>query len=87
MLTQNKNRLFEKEKIEYTLRTIRSLLYSAKTNTQLKNLKISFKILFLHIEESIEMFFKNIFSTLSKMMLNNQKCLFLFDFWKVEFIS
>ena len=45
MLTQNKNRLFEKEKIEYTLRTIRSLLYSAKTNTQLKNLKISFKII------------------------------------------
>ena len=27
MLTQNKNRLFEKKKIEYTLRTIRSLLY------------------------------------------------------------
>ena len=45
MLTQNKNRLFEKEKIEYTLRTIRSLLYSAKSNTQLKNLKISFKII------------------------------------------
>ena len=45
MLTQNKNRLFEKEKIEYTLRTIRSLLYSAKSNTQLKNLKINFKII------------------------------------------
>ena len=28
MLTQNKSRLFEKEKIEYTLRTIRSLLNS-----------------------------------------------------------
>ena len=45
MLTQNKNRLFEKEKIEYTLRTIRSLLYSAKSNTQLKNLKINFKVI------------------------------------------
>ena len=30
MLTQNKSRLFEKEKIEYTIRTIRSLLNSFK---------------------------------------------------------
>ena len=45
MLTQNKNRLFEKEKIEYTLRTIRSLLYSAKSNSQIKNLKIGFKVI------------------------------------------
>ena len=45
MLTQNKNRLFEKEKIEYTLRTIRSLLYSVKSNAQLKNIKISFKVI------------------------------------------
>ena len=35
LLTQNKNRLFEKEKIEYTLRTIRSLLHSVKSNVQL----------------------------------------------------
>ena len=36
MLTQNKSRLFEKEKIEYTLSTIRSLLNSIKENPQLK---------------------------------------------------
>ncbi len=45
MLTQNKTRLFEKEKIEYTLRTIKSLLYSVKSNPQLLKIKISFKII------------------------------------------
>ena len=45
MLTQNKTRLFEKEKIEYTSRTIRSLLYSIKSNSQLKKIKIRFKII------------------------------------------
>ena len=45
MLTQNKTRLFEKDKIEYTLRTIKSLLKSAKFGPQLKNLKISFKVI------------------------------------------
>ena len=45
MLTQNKTRLFEEQKIEYTLRTIRSLLYSVNFDTQLKKLKINFKII------------------------------------------
>ena len=45
MLTQNKTRLFEEQKIEYTLRTIRSLLHSANFDPQLKNLKINFKII------------------------------------------
>ena len=45
MLTQNKTRLFEKQKIEYTLRTIRSLLHSANFDPQLKKLKIYFKII------------------------------------------
>ena len=45
MLTQNKTRLFEKQKIEYTLRTIRSLLHSANFDPQLKKLKINFKII------------------------------------------
>ena len=40
MLTQNKTRLFEKEKIEYTLRTIYSLLNAVKSSAQLKNLNI-----------------------------------------------
>ena len=44
MLTQNKNRLFEKEKIEYTLRTIKSLLNSTSFNSQLDKVKINFKI-------------------------------------------
>ena len=44
MLTQNKSRLFEKEKIEYTKRTIRSLLISS-SNPDLKNLKINFKLI------------------------------------------
>ena len=33
MLTQNKTRLFEKDKIEYTLRTINSLLRAAKSES------------------------------------------------------
>ena len=44
MLTQNKSRLFEREKIEYTIRTIRSLLISS-SNPDLKNLKINFKLI------------------------------------------
>lgn len=43
MLTQNKTRLFEKEKIEYTLRTIKSLLNSAM-DPELVNLEINFTI-------------------------------------------
>ena len=45
MLTQNKTRLFEKEKIEYTLRTIKSLLNAVNFGPQLKNLKINFKVI------------------------------------------
>tara|TARA_B100001248_G_C27338348_1_gene434969 strand:- start:191 stop:1213 length:1023 start_codon:yes stop_codon:yes gene_type:complete len=44
MLTQNKSRLFEKEKIEYTIRTIASLLNSSK-DPELENLKINFTII------------------------------------------
>ena len=44
MLTQNKTRLFEKEKIEYTVRTIRSLLNSAK-DPKLENLNINFVVI------------------------------------------
>ena len=44
MLTQNKSRLFEKEKIEYTIRTIRSLLNSS-IDHDLKQLKINFKVI------------------------------------------
>ena len=44
MLTQNKSRLFEKKKIEYTIRTIRSLLNSSK-NHDLKKLEINFKVI------------------------------------------
>ncbi len=45
MLTQNKSRLFEKEKIEYTLRTIKSILSSIDNNSQLKKIKINYKII------------------------------------------
>ena len=44
MLTQNKTRLFEKEKIDYTLRTIVSLLNSV-LDPQLNRLKINFKVI------------------------------------------
>ena len=44
MLTQNKTRLFEKEKIEYTLRTIRSLLNSS-LDKGLASLNICFKVI------------------------------------------
>ena len=41
MLTQNKSRLFDREKIEYTIRTIKSLLNSAK-DPLLEKLNINF---------------------------------------------
>ena len=44
MLTQNKTRLFQKNKIEYTLRTIRSLLHST-SDVKLNGLDIKFKII------------------------------------------
>ena len=44
MLTQNKSRLFEKEKIEYTIRTIRSMLNSSK-DPELEQLEINFKVI------------------------------------------
>ena len=44
MLTQNKSRLFEREKIEYTIRTIKSLLNSAK-DPLLENLNINFIVI------------------------------------------
>tara|TARA_B100001121_G_scaffold237282_1_gene210932 strand:- start:301 stop:1320 length:1020 start_codon:yes stop_codon:yes gene_type:complete len=44
MLTQNKSRLFEKEKIEYTIRTIRSMLNSSE-DPELKKLEINFKVI------------------------------------------
>ena len=44
MLTQNKSRLFDKEKIEYTTKTIRSLLNSSK-DPDLDQLEINFKVI------------------------------------------
>ena len=44
MLTQNKKRLFQQEKIEYTLRTIKSLLNST-SDSKLINLNINFKVI------------------------------------------
>ena len=45
MLTQNKKRLFEKQKIEYTSRAIYSILNSVKNNSQLEKIKINFKVI------------------------------------------
>jgi len=44
MLTQNKSRLFDKEKIEYTIKTIRSLLNSSE-DPDLEQLEINFKVI------------------------------------------
>ena len=44
MLTQSKKRIFEKEKIEYTLRSIRSILQSLNSSDQLKKIKIKIKV-------------------------------------------
>ena len=44
MLTQSKSRLFEKEKIEYTVKTIKSLLNSSN-DPDLKNLDINFIVI------------------------------------------
>ncbi len=61
MLTQNKTRLFEEEKIEYTLRTIRSLLNAVKLSSQLQNLNINFKIIDHNSTEKCLEKIKNIF--------------------------
>ena len=45
MLTQNKKRLFEKQKIEYTSRAIYSILNSVKNNSHLEKIKINFKVI------------------------------------------
>ena len=44
MLTQNKTRLLEKEKIEYTINTIKSLLISSG-DPDLENIEINFKVI------------------------------------------
>ena len=44
MLTQNKTRLFEKEKIVYTLRTIKSLLNSV-LDLGLTSININFRVI------------------------------------------
>ncbi len=45
MLTQSKKRIFEKEKVEYTLRSIRSILQSLNSSNQLKKIKIKLKVI------------------------------------------
>ena len=59
MLTQNKKRLFEKEKIAYTLRTIKSLLNSA-LDPRLNSLDINFKMSRLIIEYFLPNFLKTL---------------------------
>ena len=44
MLTQNKERIFEKGKPEYTLRSINSLLNSAIANENFKNVSVNFTV-------------------------------------------
>ena len=45
MLTQSKKRIFEKEKVEYTLRSIHSILQSLDSSDQLKKIKIKLKVI------------------------------------------
>ncbi len=45
MLTQNKKRIFEKEKIEYTLKSIHSILQSINSGVQLKKIKVNLKVI------------------------------------------
>ena len=61
MLTQNKSRLFEKQKIEYTLRTVNSLLKSVKLNPSLKDINIKFKVIDHNSTEQCLEKIKNIF--------------------------
>ena len=53
MLTQNKNRIFEKEKIEYTLRSIKSIL-SSVLDSKKNHPNILFKIIIVDHNSSIE---------------------------------
>ena len=45
MITQNKKRIFEKEKIEYTLKSIHSILQSINSGVQLKKIKVNLKVI------------------------------------------
>ena len=45
MLQQNKKRIFEKNKAEYTLRTINSLINSYNQLDQKQNVNIKFKVI------------------------------------------
>ena len=45
MLTQTKNRIFEKDKIVYTAKTIRSLINSVKYDPQLEKISVKFKVI------------------------------------------
>tara|TARA_X000001036_G_scaffold348870_1_gene329285 strand:- start:81 stop:1106 length:1026 start_codon:yes stop_codon:yes gene_type:complete len=66
MLTQNKKRIFEKNKIEYTLRSIRSIIKSVESSDQLKKININFKV--IDHESSKENLSKitNLFKSFSK---------------------
>ena len=45
MLTQTKNRIFEKDKIVYTAKTITSLINSVKYDPQLEKISVKFKVI------------------------------------------
>ena len=45
MLTQTKNRIFEKDKIVYTAKTIKSLINSVKYDPQLEKINVQFKVI------------------------------------------
>ena len=45
MLTQNKKRVFEKHKSEYSLRTVNSIIQSYKHSKNLKNLEVKFTVI------------------------------------------
>ena len=66
MLTQNKKRIFEKDKIEYTLRSINSILKSFDSSIQLKKININFKIIDHNSKKENLSKIHNLFKNLNK---------------------
>ncbi len=66
MLTQSKTRLFEKEKIVYTLRTIHSLLNAVNSNQELKDLQINFKVIDHNSTDECLVKIKDVFKKFNK---------------------
>ena len=78
MLTQSKERIFEKEKSEYTLRCLKSIVNSINfSKNELKNIKIKFTIIDFNSE-------KNIIDKFNSILQNN---FFNYDIKTLDYVK